>query len=118
MANPNPQVPLPNIPIIGYGMHDYYVFTEPEINAFYDTMAEVAKANAPPEIPAAMAQGHLIRIAKTLKEYREKAKLLVDAVNTTERNEEQIKMHVADLIALLNTIPPAPAKNKSRVVLG
>jgi hypothetical protein len=50
-------------------LSDQPAFCAAELKELFDGMEEVVNSSTPPEIPAAVAVGHLVRMAATLKQY-------------------------------------------------
>lgn len=115
MAGPIP----PIVPVIGHNhtIDDFYCFTEPEIKELYNGVIEIAKLGQPPEIPVQIPMGQLIRMGKTINDYRKLAQALVSALQANPRNEEAVNAAMANMSTLIN-LPAPSTKPKSRLVLG
>lgn len=105
---------MPAAPVVGASIKDYLPFCSPEIDELYRGVVELAQLGQPPEIPAAIPMGHLIRMGKTVQDYRVRSKAIIEALTADPVDQEKVKAALADLIMLVNQ--PVPTAKKSKLV--
>ena len=92
------------------GLDDLAPFCAAELDELINGMEEVAKSGTPEAVPAAVAVGHLARMAATLKQYRAVALKLteIDVFSFMAEPEltEGLEKLQAEANALLNIEPP------------
>ena len=102
--------------IIGQkGLDALPVLCKAELDEFINGFEQTLKQGIPLEVPAAMAIGHLARMAVTLKRYREVAESLVKVQENEDLTEVDKALALAGVLSsakeVLAAPPPAPVKS-------
>jgi hypothetical protein len=100
------------VTLIGHGMNDYIPFCAAEIQELYKGTKDLAEQGTPPEIPAALPIGQLIRMARTVVEYRNRSIALVDALKREPQDAEEVMKTLMMLSGLIDLPTPAPVKSR------
>lgn len=100
------------VPIVGHSINDYVPFCDLEIQELYSGANKLASEGSPPEIPAMLPLGQIIRMARTVVEYRNKARAVLEAMSKEPRDDEKVVEALSNLSALINLAPPAPVKSR------
>lgn len=104
------------------GLDNQHPFCAIELHELFVGGDNMAKQGMPPEIPAAIPLGQLLRLTATLKKYHDICALTVEryekwATSTEDDGLGEVETVIASMKELLNIGPPIAKPQQSRLII-